>query len=304
MRLAGCLLLVMGSALVAVPCWAQPATDATPRAAAKLEEGRGHYRSGRYQEAAQAFAAAHALSPNAGTKQNEAAAWQRAGQPARAADAYAEALAMGSLDEEFAADSRRRLEELERKLAVLAVEEPRGGVVSVAHARGRRIPALIHLEPGVHDVEVRDAGGAVQLRRLELSAGRTERLSLAPPPAKTPAAVRPAARPVVPKEADSSGPGVQRIIGFFSLGLGAATGIASAVLGVGYLNARSDFADDPNQDLLDDAERWQTATTATFYPAAGLTVLGAVLLLTAPSARTDPTSLELGPARVAVRVAW
>jgi tetratricopeptide (TPR) repeat protein len=286
------LLVVVALALIASRSAAQPA-DEQRIAEARRQVARANELFAResYAEAARAFEAADAIAPSGVVKQNAGAAWELAGEHARAADAYEAALGTGTLDGEFTADTRRRLARLDARLGVLVVPEPRGGTMRVAHVDGRALPARIHLPPGTHEVLIASPLGKQVTRSVEVRAGAVAELRLPPetfPAATTTArAPEPSPRPEPPR-GDASN--AQTIVGWSVLGVGAAAGVAGAICGILFLDARGEYQRDQvsrqNPRLKDAADDWQLATTATVYPAIGAIALGVVLLVTAPESAT------------------
>ncbi|HZO14505.1 MAG TPA: hypothetical protein VFB62_14630 [Polyangiaceae bacterium] len=258
------------------------ADERLDRAKATAERARSFAASGAYEDAAKAYAEAFRLVPNAVVKYNEAESWYAAGQAAPAADAYEHALKMETLDAERTTRSKKLLLELERKLGVLVIEG--GGTISVAHVRGLRSPARIHLPPGTHTVVV-ESGADRHERSVTIVAGRTSPLVLPDAPPPKPAPVRPRPRASEREEGVST----QRIIGFTGLGLGAAAGIASAIVGGIFLSELDAFEDGGRTDaeLRDRTLTLQVWTSGTAIAGAVFTAVGVLLVLTAPNGAED-----------------
>lgn len=278
MKLSALLLGALVLSLVQSPARADERLD---RAKATAERARSYAASGAYENAAKAYAEAFRLVPNAVVKYNEAESWYAAGEPAPAADAYEHALKMETLDAERTTRSKKLLLELERKLGVLVVEG--GGTISVAHVRGLRSPARIHLAPGTHTVAV-ESGAERQERSVTIVTGRTSPLVVPDAPAKEQAPVRDKPKPV---ESEAVSP--QRIIGFTGLGLGAAAGIASAIVGGIFLSELDEFEDGGRTDaeLRERTLTLQVWTSGTAIAGAVFTAVGVLLVLTAPNSSED-----------------
>ena len=274
------------------------ATSATSSEAAQLEaQAREAFDASRFEEAAAKFARAHELSPAAITKYNEGFSWEKAGRLPEQADAYEAALTIGTLDAERTAYARERLVELEKELGVLVVRQPDGARVHVAHARGRPVPARIHLLPGDHDVVVK-TGARTHRRTLSIEAQQVRFLAFEADPEDPEAPANPGP------------PSAQAILGWTSIGLGGAFAVAAVGLGGAFLSARSDFIDGGQTDP-DERQRAVDLRLATNLTLAGASVfggLGLTLVLTAPDdAAPEPTAgarVRVLPGGVVGELTW
>ena len=274
---------------------AQPAKDGqtaeaalVTHAAQEVARGNRLFAERHYREAAQAFEAADALVASAVVQQNAGAAWERAGERACAADAYDAALAAGTLDAEFTADTRRRLGALERELGVLVVAEPSGARIRVAHAAGRAIPTRVHLAPGSYEVVVEMPGRGPVVRTVTVVAAAVTELRVQPDP---PRHAPPAAGRSVPARPATEAPWpVTRTLGWIGVGVGVAGAALGGVFAARYLSVRSEFLERPGDALHDEAAGWQTASTATFYPSLAVLAVGVVLLVTGSADARAPNA--------------
>lgn len=283
--------------------WAQRPTESETvtgksREAAQLEaKAREAFGDRQFEAAAGHFARAHELSPAAITKYNEAFSWEKAGRLPEQADAYEAALAIGTLDAERTTYARERLIELEQSLGVLVVRQPQGARVYVAHAQARPVPARIHLLAGDHDVVVRTAN-RTHRETLTIDAEQVRFLAFDPDPGGNDVS------------SGRSAPPAQAILGWTSIGLAGAFGIATVGLGSAFLSARSDFIDggqtDPNERQR--AVDLRLATNLTLAGALVFGGLGLTLVLTAPdepSAKaTTGARLRLLPGGVVGELTW
>ncbi len=158
-------LLVVCAVLVSSPAAGQDddqkqgdARGATDHAAELFRSARTAAEAGEPKRAALLYAQADAIQPHAITKYNEALEWERDGELARAADAYTLALDRRQLDTARVSDARRRLAQIQARVAAVHIIEPIGARVSVAHVVDAEIPTRLHLAVGQHDVVMRDTG--------------------------------------------------------------------------------------------------------------------------------------------------
>jgi len=276
---------VLAMSLAVTLARAQDAPDRKLEAEALFEQGTTAYQQGAHERAALLFERAHQLAPHGATILNAARAREAAGNRPRAADGYAEALRLGGLEDEYRELAESHLAELERALGLIRVEEPKNGVVSVAHVRRAPVPAAVHLEPGRHRVTVERGDGVRAARDVTAVAGGTERLRLAWP-------ASPPRKPATDEGPDGKLVAGAILLGVGVLGAGAATGFGVAALG-----ARDDYEASNRRDrgAADTAETLRTATNAAWIGAGALAVGGAVLMVLA---LTDSPPPRVGSAKL------
>ncbi len=287
-------ILVLGVTVGALACGS--AARAEGRADTLFGEGTSAYQAGDFARAAKLFGEAHALDPSASKKFNEAQSLRRAGMLAIAAEAYEAALSLDGLSADDAALGKRKLSELRSQLGILIVEAPPGTTVSVAHVEQRKTPLRIYLEPGKHRLHTRSRSGVVSERLLEIVANGTERIAMskaAPPPPSRP-------RPEAPSQ-------VQWPLGWSILGLGAAGGIAAAILGARFVSVLDDYeaGNFVDTELESEALSLRIATNVVAFASGIIGATGIVLIITAPSDTTQTDlSLTVGPEGTRATLRW
>jgi hypothetical protein len=296
---------------VAQPGPELPDDQAMERARDAEEHARQAFTEGRFEDAAAHFRDAYRTLPDAATKYNEAFAWMKADRIAPAADAYEAALAFTDLRDDLASASSERLTALKTRLGYLVVREPIGALVTVAHAREVPVPARIHLLPGAHEVTLTREDGSRETRTVELAASQTAVLAFAPaasPPPDEDAAAPTAAAPPAAGDDGSAAP----IAGWSLLGLAAAAGVATGIMGGLTLSKIDDFKETDRRDegLRDDAIAFKT-TTNVLLAVTGAAAASGVLVLWLGTGDGDgrsdggaPVAIELRGTYVTVQGAF
>jgi hypothetical protein len=269
------------------------------------ERARAAFSAGRYAEAAQNFALAHAASPHAKTAYNAALSWETAGDLTLAIDFYAKALALGSaLDEPRRRAARLRVEALAKQLGRLDVMRPVGGFVTVAHLKREPLPATFYLLPGNHELVIETRDGQTTRELVKVEQGQSLRVLIDVPDSEKTAAPRPssdrntASRRAAPGETLPT-------LGWVFIGAGAACASTAIVLGLSAVSARDDFDASGRSDAeaRDRAVTLRTWTNVAWGAAAATATTGVVLLLSArggpPHASSD---LAVGPASLRYRL--
>ncbi len=292
--------LALPSVVWAQPCPSVPAgTTAIDAAKTHVARGREQFDAERFSDAAKAFACADAASPSAIVKQNEGAAWARADDRVRAADAFEEALARGTLDAAWIADTRSRLAPLRAALGVVVIEQPVGAKVTVGHIQRRAIPIRFHLEPGTHVVVVEGASGQRVERKVTVAANQvvTPQFSLPAPEPEVQPTEPPAPRaPSAPASDD-----VHLGFGIGLTALGGALGVAAIATAVHFVNLREDYlAEQTDRAAFDQTKDFQAASSVLIYAAIGVTALGVVVLATVPGDDVE-VSIVVSPTGAALR---
>ncbi len=269
--------------------------------AAKEQKDKGNL-----AEACPKFAESHRLDPKPGTILNLALCHEAEGKTATAWADFGEAATLASRAkqgdrEKFA---RGKAAELEQKLSYVTFTPPAelandtslsvsvDGKALTAAAIGTKVP----LDPGDHTIEAKAAGKLPWSSNVTIAEGPSEKTitipSLEPEKANEPAPP-PSAEPVAPppNEGSSSDGSVQRLAGWIAIGVGAAGIGVGGIFGMRTLSAKDDvdahcagsFCDAEGLEANDRAYTSATISTIGFFAGAGVAVLGAVLLLTAPS---------------------
>jgi len=278
------------------------AQSAEQRAVELDQQARAAFERGDFRQAAQRFQEACLAAPHPATRYNEAMAWERAGEPARAADAYERVLASEGLDAERVGVARERLAELDRSLAVLSIRQPVGGAAAAAHVIDARIPLRAHLQPGTHEVRIREANGNLVIRSVEASAGKVVELvielaaarpvsSAIPGPAASAATASPAASP-------------SRTWAWVALGGAGALSLTAGFLGLRTLDSLQEYEDSGYRDaeLRDRTQRYKLLTNVAWGAAALSGSIGVVLLLSGKGpergGREHATQVRLAPGSI------
>ena len=297
-----------GYAMLCVSLLHAAAANAQQSPAYELDESaRAAFSAGRYAEAAQKFAAAHAASPHAKTAYNAALSWERAGDLTLAIDFYAKALALGSaLDQARQRAAKLRVAALAKQLGRLDVMRPVGGFVSVAHLKREPLPATFYLWPGSHELVIETRDGQTTRELVRVERGQALRLlvdvpgsekTTAPQPSsdRKPARRRGAARETLPT------------LGWVFIGASAACASTAIVLGLSAVSARDDFDASGRSDAekRDRAIALRTWTNVAWGAAAATATTGVVLLLSARGGPARASSdLAVGPASVRYRLSF
>ena len=274
---------------------------------------------GKYAEACPKFAESNRLDRGAGTLIHLGDCYERNKQTASAWATYKEASsaaqALGRRDWEKLASQRANA--LEPKLAKLTirvdpsasdkVEVKRDGESVARASLGVPIP----VDVGMHTVEASAPGfnpfrASSTVKKdgesVEVLVPRLE-TEPAPPPPSPPVVAKVAPTKPAPSDADAKAGASQRTIGLVVGGVGLAGVAAGAITGLMAIGKSSDAKDAcpndgacGNRDAVtasDDAKTFGLVSTIGFGAGGALLVAGAVLYLTAPSARK--TGLRFAP---------
>lgn len=273
------------------------AADGHTEAAKLYAQGSEAFDRGDFQIAAVAFEAALAKAPHGRTAMSAALAWESAGDAPRAADLFARAISLDGLSPDESKEATRKLAAYEVRLGTIDVDGE--GVASIAHVEGRKLPFVVHVTPGRWPITFVGGDGVPVEASTEISAGQRARVApparpkAAPPPPASNAA--PATPSIPPSEGDPGA--VQRGFGYTTVALAGGATIACAVLGGLTLSTRADYEASgfTDVDLHDRGTALRTWTNVSLGAAAGLSVLGTILLVTAPHASDDAAvSMDAG----------
>ena len=278
------------------------AQSAEQRAVELDQQARAAFERGDFRQAAQRFQEACLAAPHPATRYNEAMAWERAGEPARAADAYERVLASEGLDAERVRAARERLAELERSLAVLSIRQPAGGAASVAHVVDAGIPLRAHLQPGTHEVRIREASGNIVVRSVEASAGKVVELVIEVAAARPVSSAIPA--PTASAVTTSPTASSSSTWAWVALGGAGALSLTAGVLGLRTLDSLQEYEDSGYRDgdLRDRTQRYKLMTNVAWGAAALSGSIGVVLLLSGKGpergGREHATQVRLAPGSI------
>ena len=237
-----------------------PGRELIERAVAAFEEGD-------YQVALDHFSTAYELVPRAEIEFNIGMCLERLGRLREAKARYEHALEGDELGPEGRARARAQLEGVLPRLATLRVTEPSGAEVLVGRDDRCEVPCELVLDPGTHDVVLRD-GDARRSREVTLVPGGEEVVrfepevapAIVPPPTETP-----------PRD-DGYAPGVLSILG---AGLVVAGGAGIVGFGLRTDRLHDEYLDNPTADGADEGETMMLLANVSI----GVAVLGGALLL-------------------------
>lgn len=261
------------------------AADDTEEAAHRFQEGTRAFGRRDFRAAARAFDEANARAPRGATLVNAGQAWQAAGERAIAADRFFAALRTGELSKRRAEEIQAKLRELERRLGVLQLTAPEGARVSIAHVNDEETPLRIHLAPGTHQATV-VVGARQASRLLAVEAGSEVTVFLDVDPAPVEKRDPSLSLPARQDRNSTTAGTTQRVLGWSSIGLGAALAGTAVGLGLSALSARDDYeaSNRTDRDRYDEATTLRTWTNVAWAGAAVAVAAGVVLVLTAPNA--------------------
>ncbi|MBW2526136.1 MAG: hypothetical protein JRI23_18285 [Deltaproteobacteria bacterium] len=249
-------------------------------AAARFTQAERAYRRKEFRDAAEGFEASHQLAPHGAALYNAGMAWLEADERGRAADAFAGARKVGGMDERQDELCLAKLRDLRAVLGRVAIGAPRGSTVSLAHARGRDAPTLVHVEPGDYEVRVELPTGRQLDRLVHVEAGELRTIAFDAPAEQ-------AAAPVESSDTSDTGegPSALPVAGWVMVGTGVAAAAVAIGLGVAALDARDEFdaSGYVDGDAHARADQLRTATNVCWVLAGVTAATGAVLLIVAYS---------------------
>lgn len=155
------------------PLSAQDGPDAR-RAQAKeaFETGREAFAEDDYEAALQHFGRAFELRPHDAIRFNIGICLERLGRFREAMQQYERAADSEELDGEARERARKLAERVRGRLGTLRVEgSPAGALVVVDGEELCRLPCAVSVDPGDHDLVLRDDGGVVSRRGAHVSRG-------------------------------------------------------------------------------------------------------------------------------------
>lgn len=141
-------------------------------AGAAFKKGKEAFDKKDWAAAKESFMEADEILPAATAQYYIARSHEELGESADAVKYYEKALADGKLKEEFAADSKTRMDALKKKPAKVKVaSEPAGATILVdGKAIPEKTPAEIELAPGTHKITLQAAGKKDNEQSVEVAA--------------------------------------------------------------------------------------------------------------------------------------
>lgn len=281
---------VLVGACIGAPARASDAPGGDPEVAnAYFLEAQQRARAGEYPAALRLLQKAYATDPNPKYVANQGIAFLEMGHYAESAERFEWFLEnVDDLDDQALAESFL----MRLRPQVIIVSRPPGADVIIDRESRGRTPLILDLLAGDHLVEVRKAGFEPVHRAvaIKLNEGQTIELILEASPEPLPVAAKPtdgiAGRAAV-GPTDDGGWGTQQW-GWTALGVGLASGVASAVTGT------LAFERTAERDAATSRTEWRAAqgeaeSLAVYYYAAGglataALVAGVVMLVAGDSA--------------------
>jgi hypothetical protein len=309
---------------------AQVVDDSTRSAARDLaSQGKASYARGEYEQARDLFHRAYTLVPAPTISVNEARALVKLHRLVEAAEAYMRAVRT-SLDSGSPEQFRKAVRDSETELLTLRPRIPKLTIVAVGPGSGDPNltvtfdgaplnPAVLGVEtpvdPGEHRVSAKAPGGEEVDQTFTLDEKQKKRVELVVPAGLEPLAASDAPSVAMPPPAPgprtpaadathTSGPPLQRVLGFVALGVGAAgltTGIVTGLMAASkYSQAESGcpnracVAGTEGNDALQAFRSLRTVSTVS-YVVGGVGLAGGVALILTLPARSPAQSGTVHP---------
>ncbi len=252
---------------------------------------------GKNAEACPKYEGSYKLDPKPGTMLNLATCHEAAGNTASAWASYAEAASLAARAKQGDRErfAKKKVAELEKKLAYVTYEVPSSGGVEVTvdgkplppAAVGTRVP----IDPGDHAIEAHAPAKKAWTSTFTVAGGPSEISVKVPELEDDKAALPPEPAPAVqpPREASSAG-GTQRTLGWITAGAGVVGLGIGGFFGARTLSEKStvdsnctgSFCNSDGLAANDSAKSAATLSTIGFVAGAVLVAGGIVLVLTAP----------------------
>jgi hypothetical protein len=317
---------ILAAVVTVTACCLPAVAHADEHADALFREGRTLLDAKRYDEACPKLAESERLEPGAGTLLALALCHEAQGKTATAWSELREAAALGRKvgRADLAGAADKRAQAMEPSLAKLVVRVPEGASYDVRCdeellARDR-VGASIPVNPGEHRITVTAKNKTERTYVVRLSGGGlveivVEKLEdvaavATPAPKPTPRVVTALTEP--PPEAAENRGGAQRAIGYVLVGLGVVGLGTGAYFGGRAISEHSEASRACTKDPCDAstiandrAKSSLNASIVSVTAGTGALAVGAILLLTAPSAtpaRSARVAPDVGPAHAGLSV--
>ena len=262
---------ILGAVFVLIPAVAY-AED--PKVAAEhFREGRRAFEAHDYTRAALEFEAANKAKPASAALVSAGLAWELAGDLIHAALDFSSAIDVSGLEPRDEATAREHFAAIEKKLGYLEVLGQSGARLSIDGHEEGVLPLRVRVVPGEHRIEARMSDGTSTERTASVEAGAVVRVDV------TPVVERPKPLP--------SASSLQRTIGWITVGTGAATFVAGAIVGGVGIGVRDQFVSGGSSSaaLHDEAIALRTTANVLWATAGVFAIAGVVLVFTVPRAR-------------------
>lgn len=255
---------------------AAAAPEKNSPAARAFAQGMRHYKKSNYEKAIEAFNESYKLHPHFLTQCNIARCHERLSDMTRAAIHYERCLKEGGGDSGKAQEIREALKNVMTFVAKITVRSPgtAPAEVFIDGVPAGKTPLESLVNPGPHEIEVRRPGERPQRTTVQLDIG--EERSIVLHTAAETAASGSQDTPVAPTPRPRKS-GLSPLWFWSAVGLTAALGITTIVLGSMTLRSNTDYEDDPTQARYDRVIDLRLATNVcvglTAAAAAGTTFL-------------------------------
>lgn len=273
--------------LAASVAQAQP-SDSAAGAEKLFDEGRSLVLQGRYAEACPKLAESHRLDPGVGTLLNLGDCYDKLGKTASAWATYREAATLADRlgQRERASFSTQRAQALEHRLAFLTIDVKQRAKGLVVRRDGQVVAEAVWstafpVDPGTHEIEASAQGYRAYHGSVTVAEQATVKTLV-------PVLAAEAPTPSQPPESRTS---TLRTLGYAAAGVGAGVMAAGLVFG-GLAKSKGDeahqdhcsdgYCDDRGVQLLHDATRDATASTALVIAGGAVLAAGVVLALVSP----------------------
>jgi hypothetical protein len=265
-------LVLLAAMLAPATAGAQSASD---RGAARAEFAQGEraFEDNDNEVALAHFRRAFELAPSDVVRFNIGVCLERLGRHREAVAEYEAAAASTELDAEAREQAERDAARARARLGILVVDgEPQGASVLVDGEELCTLPCEVGVDPGSHEVVVRDGDRRSEHRARVARGGRT-RVTAELPQEQARAPEQPVSAAPAPSApaTETRGPGVLTWIG---IGVAVVGGAGIAYFGLRTEALRDDYFDTPTRETRDDGLLMRTLTNVSI----GVTALGAVLV--------------------------
>ncbi|MBW2734095.1 MAG: tetratricopeptide repeat protein [Deltaproteobacteria bacterium] len=153
-----------------------------PSAANLFQKGQTLYASGRFEEAVKSFLQAQRLSPHRSALFNVARCYENLGRLREALDAYRQTLALSQTAAHRAEVTQRIALLSRRPTKIFIASDPPGAKVTVdgrPRAEQQPTPTVVALRPGEHVVLLHKAGFQLAAKRVDVTLGKVQTLTMA-----------------------------------------------------------------------------------------------------------------------------
>ncbi len=273
----------------AAPAPAPPTPAQKAEAKKAYNAGKKAYGSEDFAAAAEAFKKADATIPSPHAKYWYAVSLDKSDaedaklmEKIAAYDAYLADAGADQVGQDLFEGAAKRLDELKGKApaTVKLTSVPEGATITVdGEAQQGATPLELTLAAGTHKIAVAAEGYLTKEIEVTLEGTQTleqsVELEAEPPP---PVEAEPEPPPAAPEPPPPPPEEPSKVPAYVTLGIAGAGAVVGTIFGVSALSKKSDFDDNPTNELADDVERNALISDMAFGVAITLGVTGVVLL--------------------------